>query len=52
MKFFIDVQLPGSLMRWFKKHGYDAVHALDEGFGKTDDREIWDAALDEIKIGS
>ena len=50
MKLLVDNQLPKALAFWFVDHGHDAVHVLDRGQGQTDDREIWNTALEEERI--
>ena len=50
MRFLIDVQLPGTLVRWLNDRGHDAVHTLDLGFGQADDRKIWEVAVCEKQI--
>ncbi|NBB78262.1 MAG: hypothetical protein GVY36_02280 [Verrucomicrobia bacterium] len=50
MNFLIDVQLPGTLVRWLNERGHDALHALDLGLGQADDRKIWEIAAREKQI--
>jgi len=50
MRFFVDVQLPGTLARWLRGRGCDAVHALERELGQADDRALWRLAEEEERI--
>ena len=50
MKFLVDVQLPGTLARWLRGRGCDAVHALERNLGQEDDRTLWKLAIEEERI--
>jgi len=50
MKFLVDVQLPGTLVRWLKNRNHDAVHVLERNLGQTDDRTLWRIAKEEGRI--
>jgi predicted nuclease of predicted toxin-antitoxin system len=50
MKFLVDVQLPGTLARWLRGRGCDAVHALERDLGQADDRALWEISTDEGRI--
>lgn len=50
MKFFVDVQLPGTLARWLRGRNCDAIHALELDLGKADDLTLWQQACDEERI--
>jgi predicted nuclease of predicted toxin-antitoxin system len=50
MKLLVDAQLPGTLARWLRGRGCDAVHLLDCGMAQADDRTIWKKAIDEERI--
>ncbi len=44
MKFLVDVQLPGTLARWLRGRGFDAVHAIDLNLGRANDQKLWQLA--------
>ena len=50
MKFLIDNQLPVHLAVWLRNRGADAIHVLERGQARTDDRVIWEEALAEDRI--
>jgi len=50
MKFLVDVQLPGTLARWLRRRGCDAVHVLERDLGLMDDRTLWRIAGEEGRI--
>jgi predicted nuclease of predicted toxin-antitoxin system len=50
MKFLVDVQLPGTLARWLRGRGHDAVHSLERDWGQFDDRALWRLAGEEGRI--
>lgn len=46
----MDVQLSGTLPRWLRGRGYDAVHALERDLGQTDDLSLWLIAKEEERV--
>lgn len=50
MKFLVDNQLPKALAEWLRQKGYHAQHVLERGQGQTDDRQLWNEALQENRI--
>lgn len=50
MRFLVDVQLPGTLARWLRGRGCDAIHAIERGLEKSDDRALWRLAEEEGRI--
>ena len=50
MKFLVDVQLPGTLVRWLKDRNHDAVHVLERNLGQADDRALWKIVKEEGRI--
>ena len=50
MKFIVDVQLPGTLVRWLSDRSHDAVHAIECDLGQADDRSILEWATQENRI--
>ncbi|MGJ8633505.1 MAG: DUF5615 family PIN-like protein [Luteolibacter sp.] len=50
MKFLVDTQLPGTVARWLRGRGYDAVHVLERGMGQSGDVEIWELCKKEERI--
>jgi predicted nuclease of predicted toxin-antitoxin system len=41
---------PGTLARWLRGRGCDAVHALERDLGQTDDRKLWNISTEEGRI--
>lgn len=50
MKFLVDAQLPGTLARWLRGRGLDAVHVLEREMARTDDLTIWQTSISEERI--
>ena len=50
MKFLVDVQLPGTLVRWLRDRNHDAVHVLERNLGQVDDGALWRIAKEEGRI--
>ena len=50
MKFLVDVQLPGTLVRWLRDRNHDAVHVLERDLGQADDRTLWKITKEEGRI--
>lgn len=46
----MDNQLPATLAAWLRKRGHDAVHVLERGEARMDDRRLWELALGEERI--
>jgi predicted nuclease of predicted toxin-antitoxin system len=50
VKFLVDNQLPKALAHWLRQKGYYADHVLERGQGQTDDRLLWQEAIQENRI--
>lgn len=50
MKFLVDNQLPKALAHWLRQKGLDAEHVIERGHGQTDDRQIWEDAINETRV--
>ncbi len=51
MKFLVDEQLPGSLVRWLNQEGHNAIHATSLGTGlKISDADISHESILEQRI--
>lgn len=51
MKFLVDEQLPGSLVKWLTSHGFDAIHATSLGTGvRIPDTDIAKRSMQESRI--
>lgn len=50
MKFLVDAQLPGTLARWLRGKGCDAVHVLEREMSCVDDVSIWEISIREERI--
>ena len=50
MKFLVDAQLPGTLARWLRGRGCDAVHVLEREMSRLDDASIWETSICEERI--
>lgn len=50
MNFMVDAQLPGTLARWLRGRGCDAVHVLEVEMGQTADSAIWEFCVKEGRI--
>jgi predicted nuclease of predicted toxin-antitoxin system len=44
MRFLVDAQLPPALARWLVSQAHEAVHVVDCGLERADDRAIWNHA--------
>lgn len=51
MKFLVDEQLPGNLVKWLNEQGYDAIHATSLGTGiRISDTDITMRSMKESRI--
>lgn len=50
MKFLVDAQLPGTLARWLRGRGCDAVHVLEREMSQVSDVSIWETSVREGRI--
>jgi len=51
MKFLVDEQLPGSLVRWLRQQGHDAVHATSLGTGiKISDNQVSKESMEQQRV--
>lgn len=50
MKFLVDAQLPGTLARWLRGRGCDAVHVLEREMSRIEDVSIWETCACEERI--
>lgn len=50
MRFLADMGVAGSVVRWLRQCGHDAVHLLDEGLERLPDEEIFAKAASEDRI--
>ena len=48
--FVCDVHIPRQLLPYLRTKGHDGVHALDLGFGQSEDSDIWRYAADHDAV--
>lgn len=50
MRFLADMGVARSVVRWLRENEHEAIHLLDEGLERLDDREIFAKASREGRV--